>query len=77
MDARRAGKGYAKNGRAAEEKFAAMLGKVLDKCVQSNSDIFGIAQSLHRFHPKEYKRLKDGLLEKVRPAYDIQFETLH
>lgn len=62
---------------AAEEKFAAMLGKVLDKCVQSNSDIFGIAQSLHRFHPKEYKRLKDGLLEKVRPAYDIQFETLH
>ena len=62
--------------RASEEKFAAMLGSVLEKCVQSNSDIFGIAQNLHRFHPKDYRQLKDGLLEKVRPAYDIQFETL-
>ena len=61
---------------AAEEKFAAMLGAVLDKCAQSNSDIFGVAQDLHRFHPKDYKQLKDGLLGKVRPVYDIRFETL-
>ena len=61
---------------AAEEKFAAMLGSVLEKCAQSGSDIFGVAQNLHRFHPKDYNAVKNGLLEKILPCYDIRFDTL-
>ena len=47
-----------------------------DKAHAGGCDLFALRQELHRFHPREYEALQGNLLDAVRIACDIRFETM-
>ena len=62
--------------RAAEARFEEELRAAADKAHAGGCDLFALRQELHRFHPREYEALQGNLLDAVRIACDIRFETM-
>lgn len=62
--------------RAAEQKFERELRAAAEKAHAGGCDLFSLQQMLHRFYPKQFDALRPTLLQSVRIACDIRFETM-
>lgn len=62
--------------RAAEQKFGRELRAAAEKAHAGGCDLFSLQQMLHRFYPKQFDALRPTLLQSVRIACDIRFETM-
>ena len=62
--------------RAAEQKFGRELRAAAETAHAGGCDLFSLQQMLHRFYPKQFDALRPTLLQSVRIACDIRFETM-
>ena len=62
--------------RAAEQKFERELRAAAETAHAGGCDLFSLQQMLHRFYPKQFDALRPTLLQSVRIACDIRFETM-
>ncbi len=61
--------------RAAEKYLENKLNSVFEKSKITGCDVFEVKQSLYRYNYKRYEKLKDSILQIVKPEYKIKFTT--
>lgn len=63
--------------RATEDEIRSRMESLVKTCAESNCDVLGIRQLLHKYNYKYFEAFKDDILTRMKVNYKIKIESLN
>ncbi len=63
--------------KGAEEEVKSRLEQLVDACTESDCDILGVKELLHKYNYKYYEAFKDNVLTRAQVKYNINIKSVN
>ena len=62
---------------AANEEVIARVESLIKHCSETDCDVLGVRELLHKYNYKYYEAFKDDILTRMRVSYKVDVQSLN